>query len=40
MKTIALDAGHGLYTGGKEITLNGYSRTKEWFLNDRISDRV
>lgn len=40
MKIIALDAGHGLYTAGKEITLNGYSRTKEWYLNDRISDRV
>ena len=40
MKTIALDAGHGLYTAGKEITLNGYPKTKEWFLNDRISDRV
>ena len=40
MKVIALDAGHGLYTAGKEITLNGYSRTKEWYLNDRISDRV
>ena len=40
MKIIALDAGHGLYTAGKEVTLNGYPRTKEWFLNDRISDRV
>lgn len=40
MKIIALDDGHGLYTAGKEITLNGYARTKEWFLNDRISDRV
>lgn len=40
MKIIALDAGHGLYTAGKEITLSGYARTKEWFLNDRISDRV
>lgn len=40
MKIIALDAGHGLYTPGKEITLNGYSKTKEWFLNDRISDRI
>jgi N-acetylmuramoyl-L-alanine amidase len=40
MKIIALDAGHGLNTAGKEITLNGYARTKEWYLNDRISDRV
>ena len=40
MKIIALDAGHGLTTAGKEITLNGYPKTKEWFLNDRISDRV
>lgn len=40
MKIIALDAGHGLYTAGKEITLSGYARTKEWFLNDRISDRL
>ena len=40
MKIIALDAGHGMTTAGKEITLAGYPRTKEWFLNDRISDRV
>lgn len=40
MKIIALDAGHGLYTAGKEIALSGYQRTKEWFLNDRINDRV
>lgn len=40
MKIIALDAGHGLSTAGKEITLKGYEKTKEWFLNDRISDRV
>ena len=40
MKIIALDAGHGQYTAGKEITLKGYERTKEWYLNDRISDRV
>lgn len=40
MNVIALDAGHGLYTAGKEITLNGYPKTKEWFLNDRINDRV
>ena len=40
MKIIALDAGHGMSTAGKEITLNGYPKTKEWDLNDRISDRV
>lgn len=40
MKIIALDAGHALVTAGKEVTLSGYPRTKEWFLNDRISDRV
>lgn len=40
MKIIALDAGHYLYTAGKEITLAGYEKTKEWYLNDRISDRV
>lgn len=40
MKIIALDAGHALVTAGKEITLSGYPKTKEWFLNDRISDRV
>ena len=40
MKIIALSAGHGMYTAGKEITLNGYAKTKEWYLNDRICDRV
>ncbi len=40
MKIIALDAGHGLHTAGKEITLKGYEKTKEWYLNDRISDRI
>ena len=38
---IALSAGHGLYTAGKEcskaIDPNG---TKEWYLNDRIMDKV
>lgn len=40
MKIIALDAGHGMATAGKEITLYGYPKIKEWYLNDRISDRV
>jgi N-acetylmuramoyl-L-alanine amidase len=39
-KIIALDAGHGMPTSGKEIKLPGYSKTKEWWLNDRIADRV
>lgn len=37
---IALDAGHGLYTSGKRITLDGYASTREWELNDRIIDMV
>lgn len=39
-KIIALDAGHGMSTAGKRITLAGYPDTREWYLNDRISDRV
>lgn len=39
-KIIALDAGHGRYTAGKRITLDGYSATPEWVLNDRIMDMV
>ncbi len=39
-KIIALGAGHGLTTSGKEITLSGYDKIKEWWLNDRISDRI
>lgn len=39
-KIIALDAGHGMSTSGKRITLAGYPDTREWYLNDRISDRV
>lgn len=39
-KIIALDAGHGKYTAGKRITLNGYEPTPEWWLNDRIMDMV
>ena len=33
---IALDAGHGLYTSGKQ-TPNGI---KEWTLNDKVRDRI
>lgn len=39
-KIIALDAGHGLFTSGKRVTLRGYSDTREWWLNDRIIDMV
>lgn len=39
-KIIALDAGHGLYTAGKRVTLSGYPSTREWELNDRIMDIV
>lgn len=37
---IVLDAGHGLKTSGKEVTLAGWPKTKEWWLNDRIADRL
>lgn len=36
MKTIALDAGHGLKTSGKQ-TPDGI---KEWTLNDKVRDKV
>lgn len=36
MAKIALDAGHGLYTAGKQ-TPNGI---KEWTLNDKVRDKV
>lgn len=39
-KIIALDAGHGLYTAGKRVTLKGYPSIREWELNDRIMDMV
>ncbi len=37
---IALDAGHGMNTSGKRITLKGYSDTREWWLNNRIADEL
>lgn len=41
MTIIALDAGHGLNTGGKRCLKSiDKHETREWFLNDRISDRV
>lgn len=40
-KIIALDAGHGMYTAGKRcIKSIDPSETREWWLNDRIADRV
>ena len=39
-KIIALDAGHGLKTAGKQ-TLNGKRGViKEWTLNDKVRDYV
>ena len=40
MIKIAIDAGHGLYTAGKRITLKGYESTREWSLNDAIADEL
>ena len=40
LPVIALDAGHGLFTAGKRVTLKGYPCTSEWWLNDRIMDLV
>lgn len=37
---IAIDAGHGLSTPGKRITLKGYPDTREWSLNSRIADKL
>ena len=38
---IAIDAGHGLYTAGKRCMKKLDSKqTREWFLNDRIADRL
>jgi N-acetylmuramoyl-L-alanine amidase len=37
MFKIAIDAGHGMYTAGKQCRV---SKTKEWWLNDRIADRL
>lgn len=41
MKIIALDAGHGMNTSGKRCmkTIDP-NQTREWYLNDRIMDRV
>ena len=41
MTKIAIDAGHGLYTAGKRCLKSiDKSETREWFLNDRIADRL
>ncbi len=41
MFKIALDAGHGLFTAGKRVLKSlDANETREWFLNDRICDRV
>lgn len=37
---IAIDAGHGLNTAGKRVTLSGYADTREWQLNSRIADKL
>lgn len=40
-KVIALSAGHGLYTAGKRcMKALDPNETREWFLNDRIVDKV
>lgn len=40
-KIIALDAGHGLKTAGKRcLKALDYNQTREWWLNDRIMDKV
>lgn len=36
-KIIALDAGHGLYTSGKQTADKKY---KEWTLNDKVRDKI
>lgn len=41
MVKIAIDAGHGLYTAGKRCMKKlDNNETREWFLNDRIADRL
>ena len=41
LPVIALSAGHGLYTAGKQCDYRiDPSVTKEWYLNDRICDKV
>lgn len=41
MFKIALDAGHGKYTSGKRCLKSlDKNETREWFLNDRICDKI
>lgn len=41
IKTIALDAGHGMGTAGKRCLKSiDPNQTREWYLNDRIADMV
>ncbi len=41
MLTVAIDAGHGLYTPGKRCLKSiDASETREWYLNDRIADKL
>ena len=41
MFKIALDAGHGMYTAGKRcLKAIDKNETREWWLNDRICDKV
>lgn len=41
MFKIALDAGHGKYTPGKRCLKSlDSNETREWFLNDRICDKI
>lgn len=38
---IAIDAGHGLYTSGKRCLKSlDPNQTREWYLNDRIADKL
>lgn len=39
-KVIALDAGHGLYTAGKQTLKGSKGIIKEWTLNDKVRDYV
>lgn len=40
-KIIALDAGHGMQTAGKRCLKSlDPNETREWYLNDRIADRL
>ena len=40
-KVIAIDAGHGMKTLGKRCMKSiDPSQTREWYLNDRIADKV